>query len=243
MTRCNAKIVAIALMVPSAPALCQDGWTGTRLPGDRPGNVASAGTPPAITARSVTARAEQGSEIAHDTAICLASRKPQLSEAVVLAPDEKARLSAIKTLMPSLETCLVTGGAKSAHEMRFQSSILAGVLAEALLRKAGRPKLSALPPRHDYAAKWTSDEAGKKTVEEMAVCLSERQPEQVAELLWSDPGTSRELSAMAAIQPAIGPCLTAKATLKTNRLGLRVALARAYFYRTFTPQVAATAPR
>lgn len=231
----HLPVAAGLALAAGGSASAQDGWTGTRLPGDRPGNVASAGAPPAAGPVSATAQVEQSSEIIRDMATCLASRYPDLSRAVVIAPDEDAQSQAIKALSPHMSMCLGSSGALTASKARFSPTILVGMLAEGILRKAGRTELPAMPARQDYAADWTSRDASQKVVEEMAICIAERQPGEVADLLWSEPGNAREAAAMAAVQPSIGPCLAANATLKTNKLGLRVALAKAYYHRLLAP--------
>lgn len=236
MIRRAPSILAIAASVlPLATAQAQDGWTGTRLPSDQPGNVASAGARPTPPGVSRVSAAEKGGEVALHTAVCLVARAPRQSEALVTAPDDAAQKKLIASLHPYMPNCMVGHGEYNAGEMRLSSTTLVGMIAEVLIQKRGRQPLPALAPRRDYAAPWTSGDQSEKIVDEMAVCLTERAPEKVAEVLWSDQFSPGEASAVAAMQADIGPCLQSGATLKTNRLGLRVALARAYFYRTIAP--------
>ncbi len=232
--RASWVLAIVASVAPLAMAQAQDGWTGTRLPADQPGNVASAGTPPRKPATRLTAL-EQGSQIALKTANCLISRVPRLSEALVMAPDDATRKRALGSLKPYMGPCMLSGGDLAAMEMRFSQQTLVGMLAQALLHKRGRPSLPAAAAKADYKAPWVSEDDSARIVDEMAVCLADRVPDKVAALLWSDPFDTGEAGAMAALQTDIGPCLQTGATLKTNRLGLRVALARAYFYRTVAP--------
>lgn len=235
-------LACAAAVTPFAMAQAQDGWTGTRLPSDQPGNVASAGSPPKDNQKHIVQPADVASETGRKTAVCVVSRAPQATEGLLHALTEEEWKRAFRKISAQLERCLGSSATDGySLEMKFSQQTMIGFLAEAWLLRAGRDRLAALPPRADYAAAWTSKDASQKTVEEMAICLTERQPEHVADLLWSDTGSEQEIAATAALQPSIGPCLAANATLKTNRLGLRVALARAYFHRTIAPvAVAAT---
>ena len=241
--RIALSLATLAFAMPIAVANAQDGWTGTRLPSDQPGNVFSAGVRPEPRRPLHASVAEQGGEIARHTAACLVTRAPKQSEALVMAPDDSAQKKLIGSLQSYMPSCMVGRGEYAAGQMRLSSTTLVGMIAEVLVQKRGRQPIAAIAPKRDYTAPWTSGDASEKVVDEMAVCLAERAPEKVADVLWTDQFSSGEASAVTAMQPDIGPCLQSGATLKTNRLGLRVALARAYFYRTITPQAAATASR
>lgn len=236
MRRAGAFLAGCML---ASSASAQDGWTGTRLPGDKPGNVVSTGQPPNMPVRTGPA---DGQETGRLMAECVVARNKSAARAFALAGADASSAPTWTALQTILPNCVNRPGRTvQVGEVKFKIPVLKGLVAEAMLARGPMQRLPALPVRTDYRTSWAETEPNDRTVDEMAVCLAERAPDQVADLIWSKPASTAEAAAFGTLKPLIGPCLVANATLRTNLFGIRLALAKAYLHRLQDPTVAAVA--
>lgn len=118
-----------------------------------------------------------------------------------------------------------------------------GFVAEAYLKK-GKTEVVALAPlpiQHVYLRDWYAMTGRAQAVDEMAACVADIDPQGITALLRTDIGSGNQKSAISALMPAVGQCLSKTVRLRTNPLGLRTALAEALYHRTYDPAPAATA--
>lgn len=228
-------IAAMAVMC-TASASAQDepplgSRLGTRL---RPGFVLA----PAEATRAL-----------QNMASCLVDRNPNHVSEYLLSLDPKASR---KGFMKDEVDCLGLFVGTPEHAMSdtrrlsFTDDALRGMLSEALLRKS-MPRVAALTPlprQQAYARPWFAVSTRNIVVDEMAACVADVAPTDVASLIRSEPYSSSEGVAFGKLGAQFGPCLRVNAKLQANRQALRAALAEALFQRTYAPApvVAASAP-
>ncbi len=119
--------------------------------------------------------------------------------------------------------------------------VMRGNYAEAVLAKITEDdKLQPVPaptagPPPSYVRDWFAITSRHPTIDEMAVCVAEQNPEGIRRLIATRPETDEEKAGVQAIAPSLGPCLPQGATLKANRQSLRAALAEALYHRAIAP--------
>jgi hypothetical protein len=108
-----------------------------------------------------------------------------------------------------------------------------GFLSEIFLKKKTDAfvALTPLPIQQVYARDWYSMTGRARAVDEMATCVADVDPAAIAALLHTGIGGSDQKTAIAALMPSVGQCLSKTVRLKTNPLGLRTALAEALYHR------------
>jgi hypothetical protein len=115
-----------------------------------------------------------------------------------------------------------------------------GMLAEVALRKEGKlnPKtgaLPALPLQSGYNRGWFAMTGRGGSLDAMATCFADTQPQLVFDLLRTNPTSPEEKAAVGKIAEKLGTCLIGGAQLKANVYMLRTVLAEAYFHRIYGP--------
>lgn len=115
-----------------------------------------------------------------------------------------------------------------------------GMLAEMALRKEGKltPKagpLPALPLEEGYNRSWFAMTSRTGSLDAMAICFAETQPQLVFDLLRTEPTSVQEKTVIGQVADKIGTCLIGGAQLRANAYLLRTALAEAYFHRIYGP--------
>ncbi|MFM5916780.1 MAG: hypothetical protein ACKOOL_04505 [Novosphingobium sp.] len=110
-----------------------------------------------------------------------------------------------------------------------------GFVAEAYLKRDRKTvaALVPLPIQRDYPRDWYVMTNRAQAIDEMAVCVADINPQGISILLGSDIGSGDQKTAIAALMPAVGQCLSKTVRLKTNALGLRTALAEALYHRAY----------
>lgn len=216
----------------SSPLAAQEAMTGSRLPGQPVAGLSSSGELPG---KVLDRNSDEAVKTARAVADCVLAQSPKNAVAVVEAVTEETRKTAVGRIYPALSLCLgeMTSGQRSMFE--FSPTSLTAVLAEALLRKNKPAAPAPLPMRKDFGAAWESADPSQHVVDEMANCIAATHPDLASALVLSEPGSPNETHAFAAIMPTLGPCLVTKATLKTNRTGIRMSLATALYHRDFDP--------
>jgi hypothetical protein len=157
----------------------------------------------------------------HNFATCVADRGPK-EAAAVLAIDYRSREydQKLNRLARDRNRCLFAG------RLKFNGILFAGGLAERLAEKGRAPAEIARLLRYDPALPAVQ---ARDETETMALCTVHKAPEQVADLLATEPASDAEEAAMREIAPTVGSCLAAGQKMRLNRPGLRSLLALAAY--------------
>ncbi len=132
----------------------------------------------------------------------------------------------------ALRGCMIQVGPVDSNLMRLDDDTLRALFAEAwLLDEDNAFTVPVADSRPDYAARWISRAADQSVVDRMALCMTSAHPAEAAVLVRTVPGSAAESTAIAALSPYFGGCLVKDATLKINRNGVRLAVAKAVYYR------------
>jgi hypothetical protein len=169
----------------------------------------------------------------HDFARCVVEANPaQAGRILKLDYRTDSYRRSLGNLAHAPRACAAFDG-----RMRIAGVLLAGSFAEALLPRvlAGRPLTAAAAP--DPAKPLAARDDG----EYLGLCAVRSMPDRVAALLATAPSSGEEKAAVAAIAPALSPCLRAGAAAKVNRPALRALLALAA-YRIVSQAGAGSAP-
>lgn len=235
--RWEAGIVLCALgLLTTFPALAQQ--TGSRLRGSSGSMVSSVGAPDdsEIGPRPT----DEAIHVLRGVTKCLVQTKRNDVTRFLASATDQAQKSALAKLTSSLSLCLSAVG-PGATEMSIGGAAFRGTLAEALLARQDLQSLAPIEPSKTEVPYWLSDKADQRVVEEMAICVSDRDPHNSAKLVQSDPGSSAETEAFTALTPLLGPCLIRGTTLHANRVGIRLAIADAVYHRLADTGAAVTA--
>jgi hypothetical protein len=171
---------------------------------------------------------------------CLAQTRPSEVRALLHAADESTAAGRYQTLTND-QRCLTRvfdDRPFQAADLAFSIGVLRGDLAEqALLAMASQvAALPALPLQQKaYLRPWAAATGRNATVDEMGACMADTDPAAIYSLIRTQPGSTEENAAMAAISPALTKCLTAGTRLEADRRALRAALADALYQRVSNP--------
>lgn len=121
--------------------------------------------------------------------------------------------------------------------VEFPPDIYRGMLAEWMIRSDERTfaALPALPRQLTYSRNWYAVSERDSSVDEMATCVSESDPQETLTLLKTLPYSNDEGAALGALGPTLGACLRAGVKVNANRQALRAALADALYQRIANP--------
>jgi hypothetical protein len=224
----KAVMIALgALAISTAfPASAQ--VTGSRLPGRSGAMVSSIGMPDdsEIGARP----SDEAVRVMRGVTKCLVQSKRSAVAKYVESATDEDRKTNVARLSRFLSLCL-DDAEPGAMEIQIGGATFRGALAEALLENQPFRPLPPIEPSKTEVPSWLSDAADQRVVEEMAICLADRYPEESEALVRSAPGSPAEAAAFSAFTPLIGPCLIRGTTLHANRVGIRLALADALYHR------------
>lgn len=175
---------------------------------------------------------------------CTVKRRPALTEQLLDTTDVTHFQKLTTELGPTLQKCAGETGNKDAAktELKFSSSMMRSLIAEASLAQKGLPALAPIA----YVAtapgsEWLTGDPGRRIVLRMADCLSAKEPRKVEAILAAPSGSGPEGAAFSALAPTFPACLEKNVTLTTNRVGLRLALASALDRRSRQPALATEA--
>lgn len=229
-----SKMMVAAIAICAVSASAQDGpplgsRLGTRL---RPGFVLA----PAEASRAL-----------QNLASCLVDHNPTHVSDYLLSLDPKAsRKGFMKDEVDCLGLFVGTPENPLADTRRlsFTDDGLRGMLSEALLRRS-MPRVVALAPlarQQAYERPWFAVSTRNLVVDEMATCVADVDPADVASLIKSEPYSGGEGVAFGKLGVQFGPCLRVNAKLQANRQALRAALAEALFQRVYAPAPVVAVP-
>ena len=124
------------------------------------------------------------------------------------------------------------------EDVAFSQDLLRGRLAEQeLLAQSGG--VAALPPlplqQKRYVRSWFAATGRNPAVDEMGACMADTDPSGIVALIKTDPGSSSESAAIAAMSASLTKCLSAGTRLDAGRQSLRAALADALYQRLDNP--------
>lgn len=223
------NIVLCALVVSTAfPASAQ--MTGSRLRGPSGAMVASVGEPDLDPRPS-----DEAVRVLRGLTKCLVKSKRTEVMSYLASTTDMRQKAILARLSFSLSNCL-ENAEPGAAQISMGGPSFQGALAEALLAGQELKSLSPVEPSTTEVPHWLSDHPDQRVVEEMAICLSDRHPQESAELVQSSPGSPAESAAFNALTPLFGPCLIRGATLHANRVGIHLALADALYHRVTGPE-------
>jgi hypothetical protein len=185
---------------------------------------------------------------AHEMARCLVNKQRSTVRAFLASVDaqESKRLS---NQMGGEHECLSMFTLSAANDfvegrmISFPHDIYRGMLAEWMIRTDERTfaSLSALPRQLTYARNWYAVSDRDVSVNEMATCVSESDPQDILALLKTPPYSDAEGTVFGVLGSSLGACLRAGVKVTGNRQSLRAALADALYQRVANPG-AATLP-
>lgn len=176
---------------------------------------------------------------AHDYMACIVHHRKDLAERFLDATDPQVSGKLGFDTFRHVECSNLANAAGGiSRSIAMPPDQMRGMLAEALLVDAGRPALVPLPPEKSYRRDWFPVSERPPEIDEMAVCVTDADPQDVRSLLLSNPESVAETTAMQAVAPTLGSCLLNGAKLHANRQSLRGALAEAYYHRWRSPNTA-----
>jgi len=182
---------------------------------------------------------------AHNYATCVVHRRESLARAYLDATTAQEIAKSSSALFRDIECLDIPGfsGFAIARRIAMPEDVQRGILAEAMLKQEGglRAAFAPQPLAKTYQAPWSAISGRGPVVDEMAVCVSQTDPQGVANLLATLPESEDEQQAIGAISPYLGPCLQNGAQLTANRQSLRAALAEALYHRWEAQQAAGNA--
>lgn len=156
----------------------------------------------------------------HDFARCIAERRTVPVRRLLAMDYRSAEYG------PALRRIVTRTGCPGTGQFRANGRFLAARMAEALIRERMRGASLATLVTHDPSrpALQARDEG-----ELMSLCVVRAAPADVATLFATQPAGEAEAAAIGALAPRIGECLTAGATGRFNRSGLRSMLGLAAY--------------
>ena len=172
-------------------------------------------------------------QAAHNFGACIVSYTPEGARQVLSmdfrTPEYARKLHELA--MGHNDRCLLGG-----WRYKFTGSLVAGAMAEALLKASGRqadlPKELAFDP-----ARQPIDARGP--LEEMALCAVMKDPQEAVRIFDTEPATAAEAEAMKPMTDVLTRCLKKDAQVELNKPGIRALLALAAWRVVNTPQGAA----
>ncbi|MES2443680.1 MAG: hypothetical protein V4574_12685 [Pseudomonadota bacterium] len=181
-------------------------------------------------ARAVPASATSELLGLHDFGACVARDYDKAGELLSVVPGTSRENDVILDL--------VRKGCPSINEFTLEPDLLRGIVAEALFKQdfgslgasARRPAAAVfVVPEADRLNGLPRNAQHKVGVIAYAACVVETAPQQTMAVLRSQPGSSGEGAALAALGPTLGPCLPDGMTVEFTRPRLRGALAEAAY--------------
>lgn len=151
---------------------------------------------------------------------CVVDRSPRMARAAIdhdfRDPDYKVVMN---KLVQGQRDCLLFG------TLRMRGVVLAGAIAEALIKKdLGRINLAETIDNHPNAQVIQARDEG----EMIALCIARKAPGDVATLLATPMASDAERLAMAPLVAQLGPCTASGVQARFNKAGLRAIVALAY---------------
>ncbi|HEX8936863.1 MAG TPA: hypothetical protein VF776_01225 [Sphingomicrobium sp.] len=175
-------------------------------------------------------------------AACLAQSRPDLARELLQATSSGAVTEPLGGLIQNSRCLSQAFGDQqfSPSDEAFSQPTLRGNLAEQLLLKqsAAVAALQPLPLQQKrYLRPWFAATGRHPAVDEMAACMADTDPAQVAALIKTEPGSSEERAAFEPMSAALTKCLSAGTQLDVDRQAIRAALADALYQRLTNPQL------
>lgn len=186
---------------------------------------------------------------AQEMARCLVDKQRSAVRAFLAAVDERESKRFGKQMSGEHE-CLSIFTMTAANDfvegraVSFPHDIYRGMLAEWMIRTDERTfsSLPPLPRQLTYSRSWYAVSGRDSSVDEMATCVSESDPQETLALLRTTPYSDGESAAFGVLAPTLGACLRAGVKVAGNRQSLRAALADALYQRIANPAPAPAAP-
>lgn len=187
----------------------------------------AAQTPPAAEANPAPQVAPAQSRAALDTfGSCVAVRAPlKASRTLNLDFTTRQYDDALRALVRENRICI-----GSNRQARVAGVLAAGSIAEGLLEADGGRLLAQLPQ-----SATASVAAPHSPSDQAMMCVIRRSPADIARLFGTAPATAEEKTAVAAITPALSPCLEQGTQARLNTAGLRAVLATAAYRMVAAP--------
>lgn len=220
----KAIATLLALSFSAAAPAQQGEWTGSRLKTQPPAGLAAIGSSDTVIESSAEALA-----VGRKVSGCMVVRHPAMVASFISADPAAVK---VRGLDDALSGCLMESQAnRNSSQLTYSNRELEGMLAEASIM--ARPAAAPLPvdSAPSYAARWVSADPALSVVDRMAICLAAKHPAESVALVRSVPASADEKAAMTAMMPHIAGCLVQGATLKGNRNAIRLAVAKALYYR------------
>lgn len=188
----------------------------------------------AIALAGASAPAQSNDQMLRTYSECATRRSSDQMRALLDADDESAYRAAAEqfsgdprcTLNDEVTTTVL------ASTFNQDRGKLRGMVAESLLKRSRTvAKLAPLPKAASYRAVWTRMTSRVAAVDEMAMCVAATDPAGIRTLLATNPNSTAQRQAFAALTPSLGTCLAKGYQLDTKPAGLRAALAEALYHR------------
>ncbi|MBS0481095.1 MAG: hypothetical protein JSR96_02895 [Proteobacteria bacterium] len=213
--------------------------TGTRIPGnDGSSMVSSWGYTESSNSDLINFPKTRAHKAVREISRCMInSHQSESRNFLALNTQDSNREAVLGSLKTALQRCM--GGSNvdpTIAQLQISFDTMGGYLAEAFLRSWEKPTLNAVEKvRQSYAAPWTNPDPAKAIVEEMAYCIAEVHPTDAVALIATQPDSPDENQAIKALTPYVPSCLVKGATLKTDAVGLRLAIALSLYHRIVDP--------
>ncbi|WP_300537405.1 hypothetical protein [Sphingosinicella sp.] len=167
--------------------------------------------------------------LAHTVSRCVADRRRGRAAEIVNLPfRSKEQATAASRLTSGEEKCMghVSG------TLTFNTDMLVmGMAEELFLMSHRRADINALIEGNGFAP--------RNSLEELGLCVARAEPVAARAILDTPTGSASEDTAIRAVVPALGPCVSADVTLKFSKPVIRGLIALALYH---SAQYASTAP-
>jgi hypothetical protein len=172
-------------------------------------------------------------QAAHNFGACIVGYTPQGAKQVLALDYRTAEYSQkLHELAKGHDDRCLLGG----WRYKFTGSLVAGAMAEALLKSAVHQ--SELPKELAYdPARRPIDARGP--LEEMALCAVMKDPQGTVRIFGTEPATAAEAEAMKPMTDVLTKCLKKDTQAELNKAGIRALLALAAWRVVNTPEGAA----
>lgn len=170
-----------------------------------------------------------------DFTACMARIQPKEAARLLQADDERDAHQAFRHLSQNDYCFSRVFGTSSfvPRDAALSIGIMRGDLAElALMREAGPLALQPLPAKTgNYVRPWFAATGRPTAVDEMAVCMADTHPADIAGLVRTGLGSWEERAWMSNLPARLTQCLTTGVRLDADWRSLRAALADALYQR------------
>ena len=196
----------------------------------------------ALPSTLIASPAAAATDTAERYAACLAEMHSVQARELLQAPTAAASDLPYRSLIDANDCATRVFGDQpfSAADEAFSTPTLRGNLAEQLLLKQAA-QVAALQPlplqQKRYIRAWFAATGRHPAVDEMAACMADTDPAEIAGLINTRSGSGEEAAAFDGMGAALAKCLSSGTRVDVSRQAIRAALADALYQRLNNPSL------